>query len=298
MQKELTKLLNSKLENLSEEELICCVGNILDYLHQKNTTKNVGLEVKQLKKELDEAHNLEKMYQLQENETRSELNEIKEQLIATTDTLAHKEVELDSLSARLAQATETIKSYESKKEFSNKDYELKCYNKLIKLPYSDATFVDTLTTLFDDRLYFTENGKETLSEYITDMRKSGKTESVTEAWQITKAIATIGWPIWFGNNSDNLRGKEETTFKDNCGFDLQLHETSDTMSDSKYKSLRTFTYEGREIVSPVHIKGKTGSTRNSARVYIAIDQPTKKIIIYHFGSHLDTAKVAKSHRPK
>lgn len=297
IQTQLAQDVASRLKGLPTQDAIRATGKFYDFLAEITPRLDAESQISELKTKLAESKELEQLYQEQEAEARSELNNLKGQVIAVSDKLAHKEAELSDISNRLAQATTQLEEHADSQSLTDENYLFKHLESIDSIPYTKQGLADFLTTIFNDRLLWTDNGKATLLKFIDSQAKAGNPDRIAECWQLVRALALAAYPLWFSERNDNMRGREEELFHDTSGFELSLHETKDTMSNPDLRKLRTCTINGKEYISGTHVRGRIGGARHSTRIYFVAEPEIGKIAIYHFGEHLDTIRVTKSKRP-
>lgn len=297
MQTQLAQDVACRLKELPAQDAIRATGKFYDFLAEIAPRLDAESQISELKEKLSESKELEQLYQEQEAEARTELNNLKGQLIAISDKLAHKEAELSEISNRLAQATAQLEVHADTQSLTDENYLFKHLEAIDSIPYTKQGLADFLTNIFEDRILWTDNGKATLIKFINAQAKAGNPDRIAECWQLVRALALAAYPLWFSEREDNMRGREEELFHDTSGFELSLHETKDTMSNPDLRKLRTCVIDGKEYVSGTHIRGRIGGARHSTRIYFVTETEIGKIAIYHFGEHLDTIRVTKSKRP-
>lgn len=109
-----------------------------------------------------------------------------------------------------------------------------------------------------------------------------------DAWAIIDAMHRVLHPMLFSGDGGDI----EFAFRSQTGFSLSMKEGSGTSKNSRLSALRKSVFEGREIDVSAHIKYGARNPK-LLRVHFAVDHQSGKIVIDHFGDHLDNASTHK-----
>lgn len=152
-------------------------------------------------------------------------------------------------------------------------------NQFSSLPKSLDEIVVRLGALFPDRLVITEEARKSARK----AKINGYASEIAGLWSWGWSVATVLHDLYFAGESDDLpRRYQELT-----GFEFALTEGKSTKADNRVLRLREVTVDGRVYRTMAH--AKYGGRGKEARMYLAPDPESKKLIIGHCGDHLETA---------
>ena len=134
---------------------------------------------------------------------------------------------------------------------------------------------------FLPNIVLSENAYKTAKNYV-------KCECLDEAWEIFRYMNKTLYSLKFENNEQDIEGK----FLDETGYQYAKTEGSQTKSDSKLADKRKFLHNGKNYEMWSHIKYGTREP-DLIRVHFAFDDDTRKIVVGHFGAHMDNATTKK-----
>lgn len=127
--------------------------------------------------------------------------------------------------------------------------------------------------LFGERLIVTNEAEESA-------RKYDKFKKLDKAWEMLTHLAMTLYEMKYEGGTLN-----KNMFKQKSGYDLAMAEGRMTQRDSGLMNLRKIVYEGAEYDITPHIKWGNKEP-NCLRLYFAFVEKEKKILIGHFGEHL------------
>lgn len=104
-------------------------------------------------------------------------------------------------------------------------------------------------------------------------------------WRMFAEVATTLYDMKFGGNRENVAINEKD-FYDVSGFEITMTEGRMTNRDSSLTRLRKLEYEGKTVYISAHVKWGT-DIKKSFRLHVAFLEAEKKILIGHFGRHMD-----------
>jgi hypothetical protein len=158
---------------------------------------------------------------------------------------------------------------------------LKSFN---KLPTTLADVLTKISSLFPLRISIAANAFKTAGEHVGAKPFWQKIENITIAWEMCYDLATIAHELMFETDS----GDKEQLFNSRSQYELAMTEGKLTKQDSKLQSLRQFEFEGHMWDMMPHLKFSS-KPEKLLRIYFAVDNDMKRIIIGHCGSHIDNA---------
>jgi len=163
-------------------------------------------------------------------------------------------------------------------------------SKLTTLPTSLSEVLTTVKMLFPNRIEIADNALATAKKYGDDNDGHwGRPENLAVAWELVYGFATKLYDLVFQDGSNNL---EEDFGKSFSTFELAMSEGKQTKKDSKLMDLRKIEHEGEELDCTAHIKYGTRKPK-ILRLHFFIKRPAERLVIGHFGDHLDTYSTRK-----
>lgn len=154
-----------------------------------------------------------------------------------------------------------------------------------------ALFPETLNELliqgckiFSDKVDYTERAIASSSKASLDKKY------YSFAWEIIKDVATILHPVIFDDNLNDFEGE----FNKRSNFEMAKTEGKQTKNNKDLMKLRQDIYKGKEIDITMHIKYGGKDPQKLLRVHFYIDKDSEKLIIGHFGNHLDNSVTRKN----
>lgn len=126
---------------------------------------------------------------------------------------------------------------------------------------------------------------EVCPEAYASAREYRMTDAAT-AWRIALSAATDIWPLAF----EGTAGRLADDYAARTGFELSWHEGSQTSRNPRLRAMRSIRRDGRELDMSAHVKGRG---RDRLRMHFCADPRTRRIVIGHFGTHLETAGSAR-----
>lgn len=143
-----------------------------------------------------------------------------------------------------------------------------------ELPADLLGVVDLIERLYRDRIFFTDEARESASE--------ASFQDVHISWRILRSIATTLFDL-FGSNC-NL----EKEFRDRTGFELAITETSATKELAEAVRQRMVRYGDRYLFAGAHVKYGNRAPK-LLRVHFTYRSGSPLIVVGHVGDHLETA---------
>lgn len=192
--------------------------------------------------------------------------------------------ELASLKYRIEEAERVrhrIKDLES---------QLEGLQHLSALPTNLSEVLKVLAELFPHRIVVTPEALGSADGYSKEhVGHWGKPEHLAIAWGMAFGLATSLYHLLFVENSNRVEGAFGESFS---MFDLAMSEGKQTKKDNKFMVLRKRVHEGREYDISPHIKFGNRKPK-LLRLYFAICRDTQRLVIGHFGDHLDNYSTQK-----
>lgn len=168
----------------------------------------------------------------------------------------------------------------------NRDLEsqLKGIASLSAMPKSLPEVLKTVECLFPNRIVVASNAYATAESY-SDLEASlwGRPEGLAIAWQMVFGVATRLYELIFNLGSNRLEEEFGHSF---AIFDLALSEGKQTKKDAKLMALRKLHHDGKVHDMTPHVKYGNKKPK-LLRLHYALEKESKRIIIGHFGDHLD-----------
>lgn len=158
------------------------------------------------------------------------------------------------------------------------------------LPSSLPEILTTVMKLFPNRIEIAENALATAKDYADEHDGYWcRPEQLAIAWEMVFGLATKLHDLIFIDESNNLEDDFGQTFST---FELALSEGKQTKKDARLMALRKLDHGGDEIDITMHIKYGNKKPK-MLRLHFAIKRETKKLIVGHFGDHMENYSTRK-----
>lgn len=145
------------------------------------------------------------------------------------------------------------------------------------VPNSLTNLLDFFGYLFQDRIIVHDKAYESAKKYA---KKSGNNH-IEKAWRMLTALVTTLYDMKFVSGSIN-----QTAFSNQTGIELAMAERTQTMNNPTMMEIRNREYNGMTYNIAPHLKY---ADKSNLRLHFQIIDDEKKILIGHFGAHLETA---------
>jgi len=163
---------------------------------------------------------------------------------------------------------------------------------LAALPTNLGEVLDCLSKVFPKRIECLEAAKSAAHEYSKEHDGYWtKQEQMAIAWEMVFDVATRLYDLVFPREEREGMNLEHE-FDTQSRFALALNEGSETRKDAKLMSIRKIEYKGSELDITPHIKYGTKKPK-ILRLHFAIDRKSHRLVIGHFGDHLDNYSTRK-----
>src|SRR5262249_4597181 len=116
-----------------------------------------------------------------------------------------------------------------------------------------------------------------------------KPDQLAIAWKMVFGLATRLHELVFVQNSNRLEDAFGESFST---FELAMSEGKQTKKDAKLMALRKRVHDGQEFDISPHIKYGNRKPK-LLRLYFAICRSSERLIIGHFGDHLENYSTQK-----
>jgi uncharacterized protein YfcZ (UPF0381/DUF406 family) len=161
---------------------------------------------------------------------------------------------------------------------------------LTTLPSSLPEILSTVVKLFPNRIEIADNAMATAKEYADEHDGFwGKPEQLAIAWEMVFGLAAKLHDLIFVNESKKLEDDFGQSFST---FELAMSEGKQTKKDSRLMALRRIAHGGEEIDITMHIKYGNKKPK-MLRLHFAIKREAKKLIVGHFGDHIENYSTRK-----
>lgn len=158
------------------------------------------------------------------------------------------------------------------------------------LPTSLHEIITTIERLFPDRIEIADNALATAKDYAEEHDGYwGRPEQLAIAWEMAFGVATRLHDLIFLENSRNL---EEDFGHSFSTFELAMSEGKQTKKDARLMALRRIDHNGGEIDITMHVKFGNKKPK-MLRLHFAIKREEKKIVVGHFGDHMENYSTRK-----
>ena len=238
----------------------------------------------------------------QENKTQKKrLSSFKgvEKALDEAKTLRKKNDELQALLTSNKRETSLLKRHEKdnkalaltveslKKEIASHGEEYLTVSSSIKLqpiafPKSAKDLLVNAQAIFSDRLIIAPEAIESADSVVIDQA------TVEKAWSALEALANFLW----GRRFEKGLVTDEAFFKNETGLTLSMSESSGVKKNSKLMSQRAIFFGSEKYFATPHIKIGTKAPQ-IMRIHFVFLEKEKKILVAHFGEHLDNASTRK-----
>lgn len=151
------------------------------------------------------------------------------------------------------------------------------------LPRNLSETLEYFQREYGDRLAFTERALRSAED--------AEFQDPRIAWEILHSMATKLYDLYSSGTEESL-GQIARDFQEVTGYPLAVNESSLTGKTPRLNSIRQDNYKGRAIDISAHIKYGSKPPR-ILRVHFTYLRDEKKIVIGHFGDHLETAGTAR-----
>lgn len=151
------------------------------------------------------------------------------------------------------------------------------------LPRNLSETLEYFQREYGDRLAFTERALRSAED--------AEFQDPRIAWEILHSMATKLYELYSTGTEESL-GQIAKDFQEATGYPLAVSESSLTGKTPRLSSIRQDNYKGRPIDISAHIKYGSKPPR-ILRVHFTYLRDEKKIVIGHFGDHLETAGTAR-----
>lgn len=159
------------------------------------------------------------------------------------------------------------------------------------LPTTLSEILTTVARQFPDRIEIAENAIATANQYAKECAGYwGRPEQLSIAWELVHGVAVTLHDLVFLDKSKKLEVDFGLRFS---SFELALTEGKKTNESPRFRKLRRVFHGGREIDITKHIKYGNIEPR-VLRLYFAISHESKRLIVGHFGGHLENYSARKS----
>lgn len=161
---------------------------------------------------------------------------------------------------------------------------------LTTLPRTLADVLHAVESLFPTRIDIADNALSTARDYANDQGVFwGRPEGLAVAWEMAFGVATRLYELVFEHQSNRLEQEFGESFST---FELALSEGKQTKKDAKLMALRKLQHDDIEFDITPHIKFGNRKPK-LLRLHFAIHREAKKVVIGHFGDHLDNYTTKK-----
>jgi hypothetical protein len=113
-----------------------------------------------------------------------------------------------------------------------------------------------------------------------------------ETWESLVQLHEVLWPLHFGEVEGEPQDKKVQTiparFSAQTGIEYTINESSMTNRDSALMRQRRAIVDGKEFDFSAHLKIGT-KEKDAVRIHLAVDDANRRILVWHCGTHLDTA---------
>ena len=151
-----------------------------------------------------------------------------------------------------------------------------------KLPYPSSLsgILRYLGTVYEHRVVIHPAAYASAEEFT-----NFPVRDLDKPWRMFAEVATTLYDMKFGGKRENVVINEKE-FHNVSGFEITMTEGRMTNRDSSLTRLRELEYEGKTVYISAHVKWGTDIKKNF-RLHVAFLEAEKKILIGHFGRHMD-----------
>ena len=152
------------------------------------------------------------------------------------------------------------------------------------LPTSLSEVLTTVAKHFPERIEISDNAIVTARRYAKECGGFWvRPEHLSIAWELVHGVAMTLYDLIFVDKSKNLEVDFGMRFS---SFELALTEGKKTNENPKLMKLRRIFHGGHEFDITKHVKYGNIEPR-VLRLYFAISHETERLIVGHFGGHLE-----------
>ena len=202
------------------------------------------------------------------------------------ETLADQCVrEKDEAESALGKAQYQIREAEKlKKQFKGAEQVQQAIQSFSKLPSSLSEVLTKIGQLFPEKVVIAPNAFKTAGEHADAQAYWRKAENIPTAWEMCFDLVTKGYELMFETDG----GDKEKLFNSRSQFELAMTEGRQTKRDSRLMDKRKIEFKGEQHDMTPHLK--LGNKPDKLlRLHFAIDNKNKRLIIGHFGPHIENA---------
>lgn len=139
---------------------------------------------------------------------------------------------------------------------------------------SPTGILHTLEAFYPDRV-------EVLPEAVASAERYSMTDP-QGTWEVALSAADAIWPLAF----DGCGARLADAYQELTGLEMARGESGRTKAAPKLMAMRTVDYQGRKLDVGPHVKGRG---KRGVRMHFCVDPVSRKVVIGHFGNHLETA---------
>lgn len=193
-------------------------------------------------------------------------DELNKQLKDLRRAIHNKDVELDRLRPIADKAVAAERSVTHYTHFIETD------PLFVKRNLTNTDVLNIAMSLWPSRLYFTKTAQKDIRSYQGD------------AYELLTALRALA--INLNEYAHQDAALDEVTLHNVCGFEIALHETTQTDNTKRYRQERMVNYNGKDLYFDKHLKAGHGA--DSLRVYFEFDKDAECIVIGRCSDHLTT----------
>lgn len=171
-----------------------------------------------------------------------------------------------------------------RKEFKDAEQAIAAIESFASLPKTLSEVLTKISHLFPQKVCIAANAFKTAGEHTNAHAYWRKAENISAAWEMCFDLVTKGHRLMFEMDG----GDKERMFNDESQFELAMKEGKQTKKDSRLVNLRKIEFEERDFDISPHLK--LGNKPDKLlRLHFAIDNQNQRLIIGHFGAHIENA---------
>lgn len=175
------------------------------------------------------------------------------------------------------------------KEFKIENTNLREEFKACKFAMQYCTFeqqLEILQQFYSHRIVVLPNAISSAKTFSKNHKSD--VDMLKSSWDLLMSVVEELYDICFSKKSDSIENAYNHSLSQ---FSVAMNEGKQTNANSNHKNQRSFLYNGCYEDFTPHIK----YNRNGVylRLHFYIDNKEKKIVIGHYGEHLDNAKTRK-----
>lgn len=149
-------------------------------------------------------------------------------------------------------------------------------------PGSIAEIMNFFANLFPQRLVILDEAIESANQYTAF-------KEFSRAWELMSALSINLYKMKYEDEDGMIN---ETTFKNDTGYEITMSESRMTSRDANLANQRKRNYKGKVYDISPHIKWGNKPPK-CLRLHFAFVEDEKKILIGYFGEHLDNYSTRK-----